>query len=99
MNKSPPQEIQHSWCDGNHIRGFSVKCKCRNDAYVLKGGHELEMLLAAARCPNSECTDGVVHNQVGEEEWEAEQCQWCFERASILAPTDEVNRDGQVQKD
>ncbi len=40
----------------------------------------LEVLLRVARCPNDGCRDGAVPVQVGEGEWEAEQCQWCDER-------------------
>jgi hypothetical protein len=42
-------------------------------------------LLELARCPNATagCVDGTIPRQVGEDEWEPEQCQWCHERALI----------------
>lgn len=44
-------------------------------------------LLETARCPNTTCQDGVIAHQVGEQEWEPEQCQWCDERQAMLAQT------------
>ena len=41
-------------------------------------------LLRIARCPNLGCLDGRIPHQIGAEEWEAEQCQWCFERQMLL---------------
>lgn len=45
---------------------------------------ELEGLLKVARCPDSDCTNGVIPHQVDEDEWEAQQCQWCYEREHAL---------------
>ena len=41
--------------------------------------------LSMADCPNSECSDGAIARQVGDSEWEPEQCQWCHERSTMLA--------------
>lgn len=53
---------------------------------------ELLGLLCVSRCPNENCIDGAIPNQVGEQEWEAQQCQWCFERD--LALTTQEKKDG-----
>jgi hypothetical protein len=41
-------------------------------------------LLALARCPNPGCLDGSIAHQVGHNEWEQEQCQWCYERGELI---------------
>ena len=41
-------------------------------------------LLKAARCPDMTCKDGSIPHQIGDNEWEAQQCQWCFEREELL---------------
>lgn len=51
---------------------------------ALKRVGELEKLLRIARCPNTECRDGAIPRQVADQEWEAEQCQWCYERKAAL---------------
>jgi len=43
-----------------------------------------QRLLEVARCPDDDCTDGVIPHQVGDNEWEAQQCQWCYEREHFL---------------
>ena len=49
-------------------------------------------LLEVARCPNTDCIDGAIPHQVGEQEWEAEQCQWCYEREQATkSPTTTIN--------
>jgi hypothetical protein len=49
--------------------------------------HDGLELLKVARCPNAAigCVDGVVVRRVSEEEWEPQQCQWCYERDAFLA--------------
>jgi hypothetical protein len=42
----------------------------------------LRALLRVAKCPNCDGSGSIPH-QVGEGEWEQEQCQWCDERAAI----------------
>lgn len=44
----------------------------------------LEALLKAAKCPNCDGS-GSIPRQVAEDDWEAEQCQWCAERERILS--------------
>ena len=46
---------------------------------------QLRVLLEIARCPNLACLEGSIPHQIGPEEWEAEQCQWCYERNALLA--------------
>ena len=43
----------------------------------------LRVLLEHARCPNCDGS-GSIPQQVAEQEWEAEQCQWCYERFTAL---------------
>ncbi len=44
----------------------------------------LEALLRVARCPNEKCQDGAIpHGPDPDGNWEAEQCQWCDERAAL----------------
>ena len=45
---------------------------------------EARSLLKVARCPDEGCHDGAVPVQVGEDEWEANECQWCAERDAVL---------------
>lgn len=49
---------------------------------------QLRALMAIARCPNTDCIDGSIPVQVSDNDWEAQQCQWCFERAAIIYGTD-----------
>src|SRR5258708_3951374 len=48
-------------------------------------------LLEAAKCPACDGS-GLIPYQIGEAEWEAEQCQWCYERGeavhALAPPTD-----------
>ena len=41
----------------------------------------LRELLKIARCPNTSCLDGSIPHQISDDEWEAEQCQFCYEKA------------------
>ena len=46
---------------------------------------ELRKLVAIARCPNTSCSDGAI--PLGPDpdgNWEAEQCQWCYEKDKAL---------------
>ena len=45
---------------------------------------QLKRLLKYAVCPDSNCCNGSIPHQVAEGEWEAEQCQWCYERDQAL---------------
>lgn len=44
---------------------------------------ELSRLLKLSKCPAS-CLDGSIPHQVGDHEWESEQCQFCYEREKAL---------------
>jgi len=47
---------------------------------------KLKALLKVAKCPNIDCDNQgniAVRDQDGD--WEAEQCQWCYERAEAVA--------------
>jgi hypothetical protein len=46
---------------------------------------QLESLLRVAKCPNSDCIDGAIpHGPYPDGNWEAEQCQWCYEKEALL---------------
>ncbi len=51
----------------------------RNELRATRG------LLAAAKCPNTNCVDGGIAHRISEVHWEHEQCQWCAERSELLA--------------
>ena len=42
-------------------------------------------LLKMANCPDSSCNNGIIPHQIGEDEFEAQQCQWCFEADAFIA--------------
>ena len=42
-----------------------------------------------AKCPDGRCKDGVVPHQIGEFEWEPEQCQFCYEKQAMLQASKE----------
>lgn len=42
-------------------------------------------LLKVARCPDADCSDGVIPHQVPSDDWGAERCQWCYERDIAIA--------------
>jgi len=42
---------------------------------------ELKGMLKVARCPNTNCSDGILY--VGPE---IEQCQWCYEASQFINP-------------
>jgi len=44
----------------------------------------LEGLLALAICPDCDGSGVNTRGQVGENEWDIEQCQWCAERKQAL---------------
>jgi hypothetical protein len=45
---------------------------------------DLARLLEISVCPNTACTDGCIAHQIADNEWEAEQCQWCYEKNTAL---------------
>jgi len=46
-------------------------------------------LLRAAICP-ANCDNGAIPHQVGEDEWGAEQCQFCHEREEAIAQLEQA---------
>lgn len=51
----------------------------------------LRALLEMARCPNLACVMGIVpHGPDPDGGWEAEQCQWCFERDELVKGEEDV---------
>jgi predicted TIM-barrel fold metal-dependent hydrolase len=58
---------------------------CQKEIEQLRAENEaMKGLLRIARCPNVNCCDGIIAQQIGEDDWEPEQCQWCYERAQAL---------------
>lgn len=45
---------------------------------------ELVNLLKYARCPDVNCNNGVIPNQISQDEWVPEQCQWDYERNKLI---------------
>jgi hypothetical protein len=46
---------------------------------------ELVKLLEVSACPNESCAEGTIPHQVGDNEWEQEQCQFCYEKGEAIA--------------
>jgi len=44
---------------------------------------QAKSLLTVARCPDTACQDGVIPVQIADDEWQAQQCQWCDERKAL----------------
>lgn len=42
-------------------------------------------LLAVAECP-AHCDNGVIPEQIADDEWQPVQCQFCAERSELLTP-------------
>jgi len=56
--------------------------KVKSQSQLLK---EARGLLEISKCPNSECDgNGAIPKQINEDEWLADQCQWCHEREQTL---------------
>lgn len=45
----------------------------------------LRGLLGAARCPNCDGSGVFYYGPTSNGDWEAEQCQWCYEKQEALA--------------
>lgn len=53
-------------------------------------GERLKKLLSVAKCP--ECDgSGSILQQVGDDEWEQQQCQWCYEKNQLTNKDNEQN--------
>ena len=48
---------------------------------------KLRGLLGVAGCPNCDGSGSIAH-QVGDSDWEQEQCQWCYEKHLALKEID-----------
>lgn len=75
------KEFEHGKGLNALIRRLKEKQTLANDRIK-----ELEQLLKHAKCPDARCTNGSIPQQVAPYEWEAQQCQWCFERKQALNP-------------
>ena len=43
-------------------------------------------LLGKARCPDQDCdNNGTIACRISEDEWEPQQCQWCYEKKAFLS--------------
>lgn len=57
------------------------------DIFLPKQSTTIKLLVGAlgkAKCPNVKCCNGNIPHQIGEDEWEKEQCQWCYEKDQAL---------------
>jgi hypothetical protein len=52
-------------------------------------------LLAVAKCP-ANCDNGVVPEQIAEDEWQPVQCQFCAERAAFVPPNAHAHRASEA---
>jgi hypothetical protein len=42
-------------------------------------------LLKVAKCPDPDCDNhGTIAMRISDDEWEPQQCQWCFERNALI---------------
>lgn len=62
---------------------------------------QLQALLKISHCPNENCLDGSIPHQISEKDWEAEQCQFCFEKGRLIPalPTQDLKRWKRVYRD
>jgi hypothetical protein len=84
------------YCQGCYIIEWDDKeadlpfiAHARTDLPAALGEIErLRGLLRAAICPSAKdgCDGKGIPRQVGEDDWEQEQCQWCYERRAALEP-------------
>ena len=50
-------------------------------------------MLKIARCPETSCdNNGTIANQISEDEWEPQQCQWCDEKKAITNTQNDEQR-------
>lgn len=55
-------------------------------------------LLAVAECP-AHCDNGVIPEQIADDEWQPVQCQFCAERAAFVMPNSQAQRLAEGQSD
>lgn len=42
-------------------------------------------LLEVAKCPDTDCDNhGTLAVRISDDEWEPQQCQWCYEKGEII---------------
>ena len=75
------REEAYRWVEAEVKRGDEWKYRAEAAEAKLA---QVEALLAVAVCPACDGSGGIPH-QISDDEWEQQQCQWCFER-SALAP-------------
>lgn len=66
------------------------RLKALDTASAILPIEQLLGLLRVAKCPACDGSGGIPY-QVGDQEWEQQQCQWCDERATILGRTDSAS--------
>lgn len=75
------------WNQDIYAKHFSEK-KAQSDdkdKAEKKPSKAMYALLKMAECPDVNCCKGSIPHQVGEDSWEAQQCQWCCERDQAIA--------------
>lgn len=76
--------------NGEFVQWHATKARADYIVQAINCHEKLVELLRIAKCPNSECQDGAIPHQVGEQEWEAEQCQWCDEKKQALKQAEKL---------
>ena len=87
---SPEEERKRlALCEQLNTEGFSLLNALERQRKLVHALEQLEQarealrLLEVAACP-ANCDKGSIPHQVTEDEWEAEQCQFCYEREQAL---------------
>lgn len=77
-------EIWREKCGRYYKDVMQCKAKFKATTAVVE---KARALLVAGKCPACDGSGGIPV-QIGEDEWEEEQCQWCDERKQWLAALD-----------
>lgn len=82
----PTHDEENRACDKNMLIGENIQCTCGDTVLHNYANGEIpnpeqkEEWENKYTCPNTGCdNNGTVAVQIGENEWEAQQCQYCFE--------------------
>ena len=75
-----------AYCKSEELEGLLSECMTRI-AELEAERDELRGLLGVAGCPNCDGSGSIAH-QVGDSDWEQEQCQWCYEKHLALEEID-----------
>jgi len=93
-----PDAVEREWT-GDYAQGYEDGHKV-GEAFGHAAGADAERerlgpLLKAAVCPNRDrgCDGKGIPVQIGDDDWEQEQCQWCHER-TLACGLDEA-REGE----